>query len=374
MNNYSTIYKNYEYFIYATRYKIKHGGPNGGKLKQKDFAEAIDCSPEHLSGILSPRQLRRASLSLQEKVADYFKMSLIDFLNLGRQLHDGKKPIDDMNDAWSTLSPLQLPLVPDKASSISTPEEVMTAVAGLVTDLRQAKEEMTKWRGIVEAIGDGIVVTDTKMVIQYQNQAHRNMLGLSSTGRVCNDPEICKIPFTRCPVTAALKDGQTHSSFEMLNGKAIFVTASPIRDASGQIVAAVQVIRDIRKIQKLMHENREMRENLAAVIEKLPQPVMLYNERMRIIYYNKRFKNTAEATDKDLKTIETLRTHLRRLGKATNVNEFFDWMQDIIDIREESRIELRYRDGSIKIFTFEPITIDNGKFIGLMTTVTDKKR
>ena len=57
---------NYEYFIHALKYKVKHGGNGSKRVKQKEIALVIDCTPEHLSGILSHNQRRKASLHLQE--------------------------------------------------------------------------------------------------------------------------------------------------------------------------------------------------------------------------------------------------------------------------------------------------------------------
>ncbi len=88
----SSLSKNYEYFILATRYMIKHGGRSGGKLIQKDFADSVACTPEHLSGILSQRQSRKASIGLQERIAGYFDMPLISYFDFGRTLYEGKTP------------------------------------------------------------------------------------------------------------------------------------------------------------------------------------------------------------------------------------------------------------------------------------------
>jgi PAS domain S-box-containing protein len=111
--------------------------------------------------------------------------------------------------------------------------------------------------GIIEVIGDPISIQDTDLKVLYQNQSHKNIVG-NQVGQYCykayQDKER---PCQRCHLSLAFKDGKTHTleqSRKTDDGIMYAeITASPLRNSKGKIVAGIEVVRDITK-RKLAEE------------------------------------------------------------------------------------------------------------------------
>ena len=113
-----------------------------------------------------------------------------------------------------------------------------------------AEENAKAWsESLIAAIGDGISVQDTNLTILYQNQIHKDNFG-DHIGEYCyqsyaKKENIC----TSCPVVQSQQDGQLHRtvrSNQFPEGiKHFEITTSPLKDATGKIVAGVEVVREI---------------------------------------------------------------------------------------------------------------------------------
>lgn len=127
--------------------------------------------------------------------------------------------------------------------------------------VREVQEERAMSRAIVAAIGDAVTMQDITFKIIYQNQAAIDMLG-RHIGEHCyeayeHNGQVCEA----CQLELAFEDGLVHrTERESLtsNGlKCLDITASPLRDSSGRIVAGVEVIRDVtsrRKMENAFHK------------------------------------------------------------------------------------------------------------------------
>jgi PAS domain S-box-containing protein len=125
---------------------------------------------------------------------------------------------------------------------------------------RAAANERAKTEGIIAAIGDGVRIIDTDFRIVYENQRHKEILG-DHAGEYCfsayrqRDQE-CEM----CPLVVTLEEGLIHKAERTLPKEMgtmhLDVTASPLRDASGRIKAAVVVVRDITE-RKILEAERE---------------------------------------------------------------------------------------------------------------------
>ncbi|MFP3982653.1 MAG: PAS domain S-box protein [Desulfurivibrionaceae bacterium] len=129
-------------------------------------------------------------------------------------------------------------------------------VVGIARDIRERRriednliEEKNKLEGILAALGDGLTVQDTNFKILYQNHVHRRKQG-DHLGEYCyrayqNRTGICE----GCLLVKCFADGQVRrreTSATTENGVIhMEVSASPVRDAYGNIVAGVETIRDI---------------------------------------------------------------------------------------------------------------------------------
>ncbi len=121
--------------------------------------------------------------------------------------------------------------------------------------------------GILNAINDGVSIVDRDFRIIYQSQAHQIITG-DSLGKNCyevigGEGHICE----GCPVLASFQEGAVHALERQanINGNVLSfeISASAIKDSSGNIIAGIEILRDVtdkRKTeQTLMDAERKYR-------------------------------------------------------------------------------------------------------------------
>ena len=116
--------------------------------------------------------------------------------------------------------------------------------------LEKAVEEQNKSAAIIAALADGVSIQDREFKVLYQNQLHRDFTGGDHVGEYCykayrNKDAICE----DCPLVLSFQDGKRHTEERtvlMERGEvSVEIVSTPLRDASGKIVAAVEVVRNI---------------------------------------------------------------------------------------------------------------------------------
>lgn len=110
-------------------------------------------------------------------------------------------------------------------------------------------KEIAKAEGIISAIGDGVSILDRTFTILYENQIHRDLTG-DHVGEKCykayqKGQRICG----GCPVALTFKEGKVHTVQRELQTdqgiRYMEITASPLKDSEGKIIAGIEVVRDI---------------------------------------------------------------------------------------------------------------------------------
>jgi diguanylate cyclase (GGDEF)-like protein/PAS domain S-box-containing protein len=117
------------------------------------------------------------------------------------------------------------------------------------------ENEKAKTQAIIAAMGVGLTIMDTDFRISYQNQQSTSLMG-RHVGKLCyqayeKQDSVCD----GCPMALAFSDGQIHSSVRSVSpfGQQIYteITASPLRNASGKIIAGIEVVRDITEKRRM---------------------------------------------------------------------------------------------------------------------------
>lgn len=130
----------------------------------------------------------------------------------------------------------------------------------------RAVDEKAKVAAILAAIGDGVSIQDKDFRITYQNQRARELVG-EHVGEYCyrayhQTDGVCD----ECPMQRTFDDGKVHMSVKQMtvDGAAVYVenTASSIRDADGNIIAGIEVLRDITARKKAEEEIGALNRNL----------------------------------------------------------------------------------------------------------------
>ncbi len=149
----------------------------------------------------------------------------------------------------------------------------------------RAEEEKAKSEAIIAAMGDGVVIQDTNFRILYQNRIHKEMIG-DHIGSFCykayyNNDDICE----DCPVQRAFGDFQIHKAEKVVaNAKGIFhiaITASPLKDAEGKIIAGIEIVRDITERKNMEDELREHRDHLDLLVRERTVELRKVNKELR---------------------------------------------------------------------------------------------
>ena len=117
------------------------------------------------------------------------------------------------------------------------------------------ENEKAKTQAIIAAMGVGLTIMNTDFRVTYQNQQGISLMG-NHAGKFCyqafeNQEAVCP----GCPMALAFEDGLIHSSVRSVSpfGQQLFteITASPLRNASGTIIAGIEVVRDITEKRRL---------------------------------------------------------------------------------------------------------------------------
>ncbi|MHB0866470.1 MAG: GAF domain-containing protein [Thermoleophilia bacterium] len=136
------------------------------------------------------------------------------------------------------------------------------------------EEEQGPFFSILSAIGDGVSVQDMDLRVLYSNEANKERFGDDLVGRRCFEIyEQRDAACDECPLLDSLKTGKVTRVIRYGIGKddrQIIgeIVAAPIRNTRGEIVAGVEVVRDIttqeRDREELKKKTRRL-EQLAAV-------------------------------------------------------------------------------------------------------------
>jgi PAS domain S-box-containing protein len=140
------------------------------------------------------------------------------------------------------------------------------AEAFLNEALVRTEDEKEKNRAIIEGIGDGVSIQDTDFKVLFQNQVHKDFIG-DHIGEYCfqgyeKRDEICD----GCPVALTYADGKVHLSertVEFPEGIRYFeITASPLRNAEGQIIGGIEAVREVTDRKRADEEKESLRAQL----------------------------------------------------------------------------------------------------------------
>lgn len=146
----------------------------------------------------------------------------------------------------------------------------------LIREREDAESEKTRTQSILSAIGEGISIQDRSFRIIYQNDVHKELVGKDCTGEICYQAysaqdDVCH----GCPVIETFCDGKTHLQEKKLvhsdTERFIEIFSSPMFDRDGQVVAGIEMVRDVthrvlaeREILNLNKELHQRGDELSA--------------------------------------------------------------------------------------------------------------
>jgi PAS domain S-box-containing protein len=234
-------------------------------------------------------------------------------------------------------------------------------------------------QGILEAIGDGISIQDRNYRVIYQNQIHKNFVG-EHIGEYCykayeKRENVCD----GCPVARAFQDGKTHTeqrSAPTEQGLSYFeITASPLRDVKGQIIAGIESARDITNNKKAEKALLESEAKFRNVVESSPMGMHMYHlesdNRLVFTGYNHAADQILGVDNSQFigKTIEEAFPPLaatevpERYRRAATQGE--SWINEQITYKDDNI------SGAFQVHAFQA---EPAKMVAMFLDITEKKK
>jgi len=144
----------------------------------------------------------------------------------------------------------------------------------LVEELHDLRARAGRAESILAAMGDGVIIQDTSYRITYQNEINKKIFG-DHKGEFCYQvyegiDHVCEW----CPIEKTFRDGKIHTVLREVatpDGTRYYnLTASPLRDASGEIVAGIKVVREVTDRELARQQLADEKELSDALINSLP--------------------------------------------------------------------------------------------------------
>lgn len=134
-------------------------------------------------------------------------------------------------------------------------------------------EEQEKTSAIVASMGESLCVRAADRTIMFANPAHRDIFGEDCVGRPCFDVYVGRDSICRgCPLDRCFETGETvrrsHFVLDRLgNRRQLETTASPIRDAAGNITSCLEISRDVTEMLRIRDQAESRLNTLTTLFE-----------------------------------------------------------------------------------------------------------
>jgi PAS domain S-box-containing protein len=256
-------------------------------------------------------------------------------------------------------------------SKLKKSEEALRA------SLEKAEAETARTEAIIAAIGDGLSIQNTEHKILYQNEIHKGFVG-DHIGEYCYKAyemkdDICE----GCPLAMSFEDGKTHT-VERTNPTGtlqVEITASPVRDAAGNIVAGIEIARDVTKRKHAEEALRESEERYRILFENAHDMIQSVAPDGRFIFVNSAWLNTLGYTQDDLSTLTLFdilhpdcKSHCGEIFRKVMSGEPMDSIEAVFIAKDGRSIDV---EGNVSVRCV------GGKVIatqGIFRDVTERKK
>ncbi len=199
----------------------------------------------------------------------------------------------------------------DKQGKISSHIDVLCDI----TERKQAEEalqtERNKLQSLIDAMEDGISIQDTEYNIIFQNEPSRKSTGGDHVGEKCyrvyeGRESICE----DCPVEKSFKDGKPHTSERqrvLPSGELSFWenTSNPIRDAKREVVACLEIGRNITERRKQEQALADELTRRRLLVDQSLDGIVVIDENDKVYEANQRFAEMLGYTPEEVHELHT---------------------------------------------------------------------
>ena len=149
------------------------------------------------------------------------------------------------------------------------------------------------FENILDSMHDWVRVIDLNDNIIYVNKAMAKALNENPIGKKCYKAFERDIPCEKCVSRATIATGQPQQQEELIHNRTFSVMSSPIKDKDGNIIAVVEVLRDITEMKKLqkaiINQNKKLKSelNIAKKLQYSLLPKEIPNDNIEFSYIYK---------------------------------------------------------------------------------------
>jgi len=253
-----------------------------------------------------------------------------------------------------------------------------------ITERRQAQEARSRLASIVESSDDAIISKNLDGIIVSWNRGAEDMFGFSEAEAVGQPIEILVPPELREEEKTILQEARAGEKVEhhetvrvTKEGKKIDVslTISPVRDATGRLVGASNIARDITKQKRAEEELKESEERFSKAFQQSPMAFSLVSAKThRYLDVNETFEQIW-----GYPRVDVIGKSALELGLWVNPAERDRLNQKLASegSLREVECEWRTKDGRILIASASVELIEiHGEpcFLAVVADITDRKR
>lgn len=242
-------------FLAALKYKLTKE-----KISQAELAAATGITPQHLNAVICERigrngKIIRASSGLQQRVAQEYGHSYLEFLAIGQMVVDGNPPekekseIEGGENAIHSVSIGPTDYVnPDEV--VAAVQAIGQAVQALAVSHRRSEERQKWWKEVYDMLpSPTLIVKDG--IVYHQNQ--KSLAWGRATGKpICMSffDEDC--PGDDCPLRLAIEANHEATIYRYFKDDYYKVVATPMRYGGNEyfIVVATEINECSKSLRK----------------------------------------------------------------------------------------------------------------------------
>jgi PAS domain S-box-containing protein len=245
--------------------------------------------------------------------------------------------------------------------------------------LRELEE---RYRGVIDNIGVGISLISTQMeILSMNNQMKKWFPDIDPSKKpicykVFNNPSrdtVCSY----CPTCKTLLDGQVYEAVTNTpSGKINIhyrIISSPLKDADGNIVAAIEMVEDITEQKSLDMLLQKERKTFFSILQKAPYGVVMMNDEGRYLYINDEFTRITGYTLEDVPAGRDwfCRAYPDNSYRSKAIKA---WKDDISKKGVSQVFTVVCKNGKKKEVEFRPYYLDENRHILTISDITKQKR
>ncbi len=361
--------------------------------EQEDlFLKAFRLSPDCVAIVrMSDRRVIRANDTLcemwgrrPEEVIDKVTTDFVTWVSEGSRQEFWQK-LSDQGECLNWVSLLRLADGRERAFDISSrlinfqAQRCILSVMRDVTERQRMERDAARLSAIVQSSNDAIIGKNLDGVVTSWNEGARKIFGYDAAEMI-GQSILRLIPADRrheeAEILARVRRGERTLSLDTVRVRKdgsiveVSISTSPIRDATGQVIGASKIARDITERRAAEAELRLSEERFRTMADSMPQLAWIAGADGYILWYNQRWFSYTGTTPQQMEGWGWKSVH-----DPLVLPEVMTKWQAAIDVGQPFEMEfpLRSAEGKFRVFLtrVQPIRNADGTVIRWFGTNTD---